>query len=449
MGVYFLVKYAPFNVWLGEKTLGAVVGESGERPARLGGAKAWLVCLSAALFFFYEFIQMHMFNAINDELRLAFHADASQLSFLSSTYLWADVLFLLPAGILLDRLSTRHIILMAMAICIIGTLGFALSTNFASAAFFHFLSGIGNAFCFLSCIMLVSRWFPPHRQAFVIGLVVTMAFIGGMVAQTPLASLAHYYGWRHALMQDTVLGVLIMLCIFTFVQDQPQGCFERSDDNGISFAQGMKRVLANAQNWLAGIYTCMLNLPIMVLCALWGMKYLHKVHHILPMQGSLVISMIFIGAIIGSPLAGWLSDKVRLRRMPMIIGATLSLAVIAVILSFDPLSYSQLLVLFFALGLFTSTQVIAYPMVAESNPAELTGTATGLASVLIMGGAGVAQVLFGYLMDSRWNHVLDNGVRVYDASCYSYAMTLFPVAFAIALIAILLTKETHCRQKEA
>ena len=413
----------------------------------LGSSKAWMVCFSAALFFFYEFIQMHMFNAINNELRVAFSANAKQLSFLSSTYLWADLLFLLPAGILLDRVSTRKIILLAMAICIVGTLGFAVSYSFGLAAFFHFLSGIGNAFCFLSCIMLVSRWFPAHRQALVIGLVVTMAFLGGMAAQTPLVWLSSHFGWRQALMLDTLLGLFIMVLIFSQVIDQPKGEFKRQE-NAIPFLAGLKSVLKNKQNWLPGIYTWLLNLPIMVLCALWGIVYLEKVHHLTSYQASEITSMIFIGSIIGAPLAGFISDSLRLRKLPMVTGIVATLVCFLVIMNGSHLSYNSLMVLFWCIGFFSSTQVIAYPMVAESNPAELTGTATGLASLLIMGGAAAGQLLFGHLLDYHWSgSVMEGAVRVYSAQNYQFAMKMFPVACIIGLIAILLARETYCHKQ--
>src|SRR6478752_2961732 len=139
---------------------------------------AWLVCLSAGLFFLYEFFQLNIFDVINQPLRDDFQINASQLSWMSSAYLWADILFLLPAGIILDYFPTRRVILISMLVCIMGTLGFALTDSFLLASFFHFLSGIGNAFCFLSCVVLVSHWFPPRRQALVIGSLVTMAFLG-------------------------------------------------------------------------------------------------------------------------------------------------------------------------------------------------------------------------------------------------------------------------------
>src|SRR6185312_3755526 len=119
----------------------------------------WLVCLSAALFFFYEFVQMGMFNSISEDLMKAFNISATQLGHLSAFYFYADVLFLFPAGILLDRFSIRLILLITVAVCCIATFIFALSTSLWLAEISHFAAGIGNAFCFLSCIKLCSRWF--------------------------------------------------------------------------------------------------------------------------------------------------------------------------------------------------------------------------------------------------------------------------------------------------
>ncbi|MGL6036330.1 MAG: MFS transporter [Legionella sp.] len=406
-----------------------------------GDLTAWIICLSAGLFFLYEFFQLNIFDVINQPLRTDFNIDATQLSWMSSAYLWADILFLLPAGVILDRFSTRKVILTAMAVCVIGTIGFALTDSFLLASFFHFLSGIGNAFCFLSCIVLVSHWFPPHRQALVVGSLVTMAFIGGMMAHTPFAYLYELFGWRHALLIDGAVGAAIWFWIYLIVQDRPIDAPApvRSTNKAVP---GFLRAMANKQNWLAGLYTSLLNLPIMVLCALWGASYLKVAHHLTDIAASNVVSMIFMGSIIGCPLVGWLSDTQGRRKPLMIIGAIATL--ITVIPLFLDLSLSQttLSVLFFCLGFFTSTQVISYPLIAESNPAENTGAATGIASVIIMGGAGVGQVLFGWLM----THHAHTAVAQYSIADFQFAMWMFPIAAAAALIAVLMARETYCKR---
>ncbi len=406
-----------------------------------GDLMAWVVCLSAGLFFLYEFFQLNIFDVINQPLRNDFHIDATQLSWMSSAYLWADILFLLPAGIILDRFSTRKVILTAMLVCVIGTIGFALTYSFVLASFFHFLSGIGNAFCFLSCIVLVSRWFPPRRQALVVGSLVTMAFIGGMMAHTPFAYLNELFGWRQALLIDGFVGGVLLMWIYWIVKDKP------IDAPALIYSQQNRilptfiKAFTNSQNWLAGLYTCLLNLPIMVLCALWGASYLQVAHHLSEMAASNVVSLIFMGSVIGCPLMGWLSDSQGRRKPLMIFGAIATLVTVIPLFMDSALSQFSLSAIFFALGFFTSTQVISYPLIAESNEVENTGSSTGIASVIIMGGAGIGQVLFGWLITSHAHNASQ-----YTVADFQFALWIFPIAAIAALGAVLLIRETYCKR---
>lgn len=418
-----------------------------------GNLMAWVVCLSAGLFFFYEFFQLNIFDVINQPLREDFHINATQLSWMSSAYLWADILFLLPAGIILDLFSTRTVILTALSVCVIGTLGFAVTDSFIIASFCHFLSGIGNAFCFLSCVVLVSHWFPPRKQALVIGLLVTMAFSGGMMAHTPFAYLYELLGWRKALLMDGAVGILLLVWIYGVVRDKPcdsphqrNKSVQKVSPEGYNKGKLKKilwKCLSNRQNWLAGCYTSFLNLPIMVLCALWGASYLQVVHHLSEMAASNIVSLIFMGSIIGCPLAGWLSDSQGRRKPLMILGAIATcITVLPLFLdtTFSPITLS---ILFFALGFFTSTQIISYPLVAESNSSEGTGAATAIASVIIMGGGGVGQVVFGWLM----THHAQATMTTYSVADFQFAMWLFPITALGALVTVLMTRETFCKRE--
>lgn len=399
----------------------------------------WLVCLSAGLFFLYEFFQLNLFDVINTPLREAFNISAAEISWMSSTYVWANVLFLLPAGMILDRFSTRNVILSAMALCIIGTLGFGMTKVFSLAAFFHAMTGIGNAFGLLSCVILISRWFPPQRQAFMVGSVVTMAFLGGMLAHTPLAWLSAQYGWRNALFIDAIMGVVFFIWILMVVKDRPNPLEPLAEMQNSKPFSGFMQSLLNRQNWLAGLFTACLNLPIMVLCALWGASYLQNVHQLPPIAASNIVSMILMGSIFGCPFVGWLSDYVERRKPIMILGAIATALTTIPLFMEIALSDVSLSCLFFALGFFTSTQVIAYPLVAESNPAENTGVATGIASLIIMAGGGVGQIVFGLLMGPAVTG------QQYNIANYQTAMLMFPITAIIALIAVGLARETFCK----
>lgn len=416
--------------------------------------KAWLVVLTASLFFFYIFIQLNLFNAIDIQLMQAFQLNAPQLGRLSSMFFYANVLFLFPAGILLDRFSTKKILLIAVLFATIGTFVFASAETFWMAAAGRFLVGVGGAFCFLSCIRIATRWFPPSKMALVTGMVVTMAMIGGLVAQTPLALLSNMVGWRSAVFIDAGLGIVIFLAILAWVKDYPshdhdKHMLDKAYLQNLGFWKSIRLVMLNPQNWYGGLYTALMNLPVFLLGALWGIHYLMQVHHVTLMQGSYATTLFFVGVILGSPFFGWVSDYMKRRVLPMIVGAVVSLVVMMILLYVPHLSFSSLLLLFFLVGFVTSSQVLSYPTIAELNPTSLTSTAVSIISVVIMLSGVVFQPLFGWAMELHWDHTMVDGAPLYSAADMLNAMLMMPVAFVVAFFVALLMKETFCQLQES
>jgi MFS family permease len=422
--------------------------------SRMGQSRlAWLVCFVGSLFFFYEFIQMNMFNAINTHLMRDFNLDASELGSLSATYFLANVAFLLPAGIILDRFSTRKVMLISLSICVLGTFLFGLVESTALAALCRFFTGIGSAFCFLSNVRLATRWFPAQRIALVTGLIVTMAMIGGMVAQAPLTYLVDAVGWRKALFIDAGLGVIVIALIAFIVRDYPSHYHAQAADDKVAltkigFLSTAKLAFLNYRNWLCGIYTCLMNLPIFILGGFMGTMFLSNVHHIDHTRASFVTMMIFLGTIFGSPLVGWLSDRIGLRKPPMIIGAILSILTVLILIYAENVSMGTLMLCFFLLGLFTSSQVISYPVVSESNSRLLTAMCVSCVSLTTIGGGALFEPVFGWLMDYHWNGVMADGVPLFTAGDYQFAMLLFPIGFAVSLATTYFIRETHCKTEQ-
>lgn len=412
----------------------------------------WLVVFSASLFFFYEFIQMQMFNTISKFLIDDFKISATTLGYISSGYFLADILFLFPAGMLIDRYSSRRVILAAMWISVISTAIFAQSHNIVIAALCHFSAGIGNAFCFICCMRLASRWFPPRLMALVVGLIVTVAFFGGMVAQTPLAWLTTKLPWRDAVMIVSGLGLGIIFIVWLFVQDHPphQAKFfeeQKAELNNLGIARSISMAFTNLQNWWCGLYTSFINVPLMLLGGLWGGMYLTIADGLTTLQASYVTSMIFFGSMIGCPLIGAFSDYLARRKMPMILFAIICLPIMGGIIFIPHLSLTSLLVLFFLLGFFTSSQIIGYPAITESNPKIITGTAMGLASVLIMGSPMIFEPVFGRLMDSHWNGKMINGAHIYSIQDFYYPMVMLMIILGAGLLVSLFVRETYAKHK--
>lgn len=402
----------------------------------------WMVCFAATLFFFYEFIQGNMFASIAAHIMQDYQIQADKMAWLSSIYYVSNVLFLFVAGMVLDRFSIRKTILLAMFLCVASTFLLAYSQSFHVAMFCRFVTGIGSAFCFLGPVRLASHWFPPKKMALVTGAIVTLAMTGGMLAQYPLTRLVNNLGWRQAVADVGMLGLSMLIVMYLGIREKP-AFKEPSNSEPMALSMLAKRVYLNPQYLRAAAYTSLMNMGIAVFGAMMGTLYLEQRLDISSEQASMVNGMLFLGAIVGSPLIGWISDRAGCRVFPMKAGLIASMFTLAAIL-YLPVSLSFMALLFFLLGFFTSAQVISYALVAESSPPSLTATAVSVVSILTQGGYIIYQNLFSALL-TRYGamHVVD-GVPVYNLDSYQFAAMILPIGLVIAFIMLIGLKETFC-----
>lgn len=402
----------------------------------------WQVCFAATLFFFYEFIQGNMFASIAGNIMHDYLIEADKMAYLSSIYYLSNVLFLFVAGMVLDRYSIKNTILFAMLLCVLSTFILAHSHSFYVALFCRFVTGIGSAFCFLGPVRLASQWFPPSRMAFVTGAIVTMAMTGGMLAQYPLIKLVAYVGWRQAVQNVGILGVTILIVMAFWIKEKPQ--IAKNAVKEIPLLETIKKVYLNTQYLRAALYTSLMNMAIAVFGAMMGTLYLEQRLNIGTEQASVINGMLFLGAILGAPLVGWMSDKIGLRIMPMKIGVVSSMLILLSVL-YLPVSINVMCVLFFLLGFCTSAQVISYALVAESSSPIITATAVSVISILTQGGYLLYQNLFSTLLTHFGSMKMVGGVPVYQLVAYQHAALILPIGLLIAFLLLFGLKETHCR----
>lgn len=407
---------------------------------RYGPFMSWIVCLSASLFFFYEFIQGNMFASIADNIMLDFHIHVEKMAYLSSIYYVSNVLFLFVAGQLLDRYSTKKILLAGMLLCVGSTFVLAEAHSFYVALFCRFVTGIGSAFCLLGPVRIASRWFPPQRMAMVTGFVVTMAMLGGMMAQYPMTLLVVHLGWRTAVWIVGWVGVAMWLVMCAGIVDKAPG-EEIHHINQYTFSEVLRRAYTNTHTLRAGLVASLMNMAIAIFGAMMGSLYLMQRLGVSKEVAASVNGMLFLGTLLGGPIMGAISDRIGERLLPMRVGVVVSLLMVLGIL-YLPTSLALMYLLFFALGFFTSAQVIGYAYVAESSPHAMTATAVSVVSVCTQAGYVVYQNLFSHAL--VWHGGVKSG-EGYMLADYQSAAIMLPVGLLIAWGLLRGLKETHCR----
>jgi MFS family permease len=74
---------------------------------------------------------------------------------------------------------------------------------------------------------------------------------------------------------------------------------------------------------------------------------------------------------------------------------------------------------------------------------------------LLIGGTGtmmgpmLLQPAVGWILDHHWQGAMDQGIRIYSPQAYQYGFGLMVAWNALALLLLLFTRESHCRQIES
>ncbi|WP_066627283.1 MFS transporter [Labilibacter marinus] len=409
-----------------------------------------LVVFTAGAFFFYSFIQMTLFSteAMKEYfMEVLSLKTTTEFGNFAGTFLYGTVLLLIPIGLLLDKISVRKTVIAMIAIMVVSVFGLTFTTNVYVAMVLRFIMGIAHCVAFMAPFRLAPRWFPSRKLALVAGLLLTFAVFGGWVSGAPMLALIKTLGGETTMVINGSLGFVIFILALLFLKDFPEESSEElSQVDSISVMEGLKLAAKNKQNWLAGLYIGLLNLSVLLLGAVWGTTYLKFVNpDFSEATYTGIIGMIFIGTMIGSPICGWISDKIKSRKLAMIGGGILSLLVMFIII-FPPSNSAGLFyVLFLLLGILTAAQSIGYPVIAESNQDRVLGTANGLSAVILMGIGAIGQPLFGQLVTQFGGGEGASAAQLQSA--FQNAIWVMPIAFIVAVVCAILLKETF--KKEA
>jgi sugar phosphate permease len=397
----------------------------------------WLIVLTAALCFFFNLMQITICNTLGSYFTTTFSIKSPvTLGYFTAVYLYATMIFLFPAGILIDKISIKKIAVFFIALSAVSNICLAFTNTLWIAFLFRFLAGVAGAFSFLPCLKLAPMWLSSKKLGSAIGICVTIGMCGGLTAQMPLQWVLNKFGGQSVLLLTGIIGLIIFCLVLFIVKDHPvDSNLEAEVNHSLPLKKGIIKALLNKQTWLASLYIGLINLPIMILGAVWGIKYLTNTHHISVTKASSITSMIFLGSIFGMSFFGWFSDALKSRKQPMFIGA-IAATIIILLIIFVPCSNTiWLLALFLLLGFFTSSQVIGYPIVTESNSVEVLGTANALCNIIVFAVASILQPFFGLLIEIF--------LKYYSLSItYKLTMLSLPICFGISLIYTFILKET-------
>ncbi len=414
-----------------------------ERP----DVTALLMWFLGSFCFFFAFFQRVTPSIIVEDLMRDFGVTAGIVGTLSALYFYAYAGLQVPIGLLVDRWGPRYMLAGAIAINGLGTLLFAVTNEIGLAYIGRVLIGVGSAVGWVGSLKLIAAWFPPSRFALMSGCTSALGMTGAVIGQAPMAILVGAVGWRPALFGIGMFAVIYAFMLWLIVRDVPPGQPPSVATRFADVMEGLRGVAARPQTWIIAFCSGSMVAPQASFGALWGVPYLMTAHGIDRTTAAASTSMLLFGWAIGSPLAGWISDRIRRRQPALLIGTISAFGTMAAIVYIPdlPLTITQGLLL--VNGIAGGSAVLCFVAVREVNDPHASGAAIGIVNMMTMLCGAVAQTAIGWLLDMVWNGNIETGVRVYEVADYHIAFLTLVVCGIAGVILALTMGETCTRQE--
>ena len=405
---------------------------------------AFLGWLTGALFFFYAWVLRVSPSVMVDELMREFAVGATAIGSLSAFYFYGYAGMQIPVGLLIDRFGPRRLVTVAALVCGASCLVVAWSPTFEGVAFGRFLIGASAAFSLVSAFAVAGQWFQPAQFAVLGGLAMAAGMTGGVLGQAPVRLLVEAQGWRPTVAMMTLGGVLIAVMSWTTIRDRKRG------SGGLGqVISGLGRVLRNPQTWLISLAGLGTNGTLLGFGGLWGVPFMGAAHGLEPAKSAFVTSLIIAGWGCGAPVFGMLSDRMRRRRTPFLIGYAICAPSFLTLIYGPALPVEAVAALTFLTGFGGAAQIVCFASVRELNTPALSGTAIGVVNAFVTGTGALYQPLIGWLLDRAWSGKLAGGARLYDAADYRFAFVVLAAGLGVGLLCTLLMRETRCEPQVA
>lgn len=352
------------------------------------------------------------------------------LGLLTSTYFLAFGAAQLPLGMLLDRYGPRRVESGLLLLASAGVALFALSDTLGSLAVGRALIGLGVSACLMASLKAFTLWFPPERQASLTGWVMASGGLGALAAAKPLEIAIGFTSWRIIALGLAVATLLVAALIWWRV---PDSAGEGRHDGIRAQLAGVRQVFSSRHFWRYAPMGFWMTGGFMAVQGLWASRWMNVLEG---MNGAAIagrLTWISAAMLGGFLFMGFFATRLVHRgiRLDWVYRGAMILALAAfALISLHPCLAGGLL--WPVLGACFSLSNIAYTLVAQSFPANLSGRANTALNLLVFAGAFGLQWGIGGLVDT-----LQAGGWASDAAYRTAFLTLLG-GQALALVWLLL-----------
>ena len=359
---------------------------------------------------------------------------AGQLGLIGSALLFVYAVGKFMNGFIADYCNIRRFMAVGLFISavvnlLMGALGFFTSMIPMTLVFICFavlwgINGWMQSMGSAPGVISLSRWFPKTKRGSYYSIFSSSPYIGEFISYNILAVVVGWLGWQSGFIMAALAGLIGTAIIMIFVSDTPEskGLPSIQEISGETLAKEdkmptkelQKMVLRHPGIWVIALSSAFIYITKYAVAG-WGVLFLQKARGFELAEASQVIAFSAAFGVLGTVLAGWLSDRLFKgdRVKPAVLSGIISTSSLILFLFVG----GGFLLNIFYVSLFSLSVGVLYCIVAglmavDIVPRKATGAALGVVGISSYVAAGLQDVTSGLLI--QCNMSVAGGTDSYD-----------------------------------
>jgi len=328
--------------------------------------------------------------------------------------LWSTAVFAFIAGIIIDRVGVRALMMSGLLMLSATFYFYAKSDSLLDMYIIHIFQGMVLSMSGMVInVVLISKWFNDNR-GLAIGVLLAGTSVGnGVFPQINTYLLTISDGdWRQVMMWLALIPLAYIPVLFAFIKESPEDVAIKEEDAGNDFKSSsiesgltLQQTLVTPNFWF---------LSVMAFCTFYSI--LAMIGHVFlmldgegysPQVSATGVSIIFIGGFIGKVISGKLAEMIG-RKIVLVGGVAMML--LGSLLIVSAIFYKNPLLIWIGLtlygtgwgGLYTLIQLL----VADLFGLIAIGKIMGVINIIDTIGGGLGPIITAVIYDSTQNYLM-------------------------------------------
>jgi OPA family sugar phosphate sensor protein UhpC-like MFS transporter len=382
----------------------------------------------------------------------------TQLGIIGSVLFFSYAIGKLVNGFLSDRVNIRRFMATGLFVSAIINLILGFQSLFLVFVILWGLNGWFQSIGSNTSVVALVRWFSKKERGTYYGFGSVSLSLGEALTFIVTSFIVSVAGWRFGFWSSGLVGLIGSIIIFRYFYDSPnskgltsiaeyKNDYDEVPSNKSSFSSLQFGLLKNPAIWilaLSGLFIYIVRYSINS----WGILFLQEQKGYTGLEAGSIISISSIFGMVGTVSSGLISDKLfsGRRNVPALIFGIMNSISIAVFL-LNSRNYAWIDIasmVFFGISIGVLVCYLGGLMAIDIAPKEVSGTVMGLIGIASYFGAGLQDLLSGYLFEH--SKTILNGVTTYNFT----SITIFWIGASIlSMLLTLLVWNAKAYKKES